>query len=360
MDTQFSDNVSSANDQCHQRCCVSSTSICHIDCNSTNSNDYVFDMNDHTTLISNCTLKKKKYKCRCSLLEETGSKSNTCYSQPWITFIHILCTAILVLFAVYLESNVLIFEKNTNKKEMDDIVWRLIPIEQHGTTPTISSTTDLPPKDKCEPLYVLVYAHCCVWFLFLVLDHVARHMHHKTLRSRGHLRAYARLTRLAVIPFQLVSLWTVLLAIFIAVYAQQDAADMQPYCDANMLMSPKNGIAVLLVIEFVCVTISSLLYANSIRKFSQEKPPPDVCGWEENNYCDRWTPQELQNNDVTTSQQLNPGEISNSEQQDSRCLLDLLEYYSYANRELAAQLACKSGRLRQLEVEKTPQQPSQS
>lgn len=75
----------------------------------------------------------------------------------------------MVLFAVYLESNVLIFEKNTNKKEMDDIVWRLIPIEQHGTTtPKISSATDIPPKDKCEPLYVLVYAHCCVWFLFLV------------------------------------------------------------------------------------------------------------------------------------------------------------------------------------------------
>lgn len=55
---------------------------------------------------------------------------------------------------------------------------------------------------------------------------------------------------------------TVLLAIFIAVYEQQDEADMQPYCDANMLMSPKNGIAVLLVIEFICVTITSLLYAS--------------------------------------------------------------------------------------------------
>jgi len=49
-----------------------------------------------------------------------------------------------------------------------------------------------------------------------------------------------------------------------------------------------------------------------------------------------------------------------SEQRDSRCLLDLLEYYSYANRELAAQLASKSERLRQLEVENTAQQPSQT
>jgi hypothetical protein len=55
---------------------------------------------------------------------------------------------------------------------------------------------------------------------------------------------------------------TVLLAIFIAIYAQQDEADMQPYCDANMLMSPKNGIAVLLIIEFICVTITSLIYAS--------------------------------------------------------------------------------------------------
>jgi len=49
-----------------------------------------------------------------------------------------------------------------------------------------------------------------------------------------------------------------------------------------------------------------------------------------------------------------------SEQQDSRCLLDLLEYYAYANRELATQLASKSEKLRQLEVESTAQQPSQS
>jgi len=48
---------------------------------------------------------------------------------------------------------------------------------------------------------------------------------------------------------------------------------------------------------------------DSIRKFNVEKPPPDVCGWEENNYCDRWIPEVLQNNDITTSQQTNPGEI---------------------------------------------------
>jgi len=48
---------------------------------------------------------------------------------------------------------------------------------------------------------------------------------------------------------------------------------------------------------------------DSIRKFNVEKPPPDVCGWEENNYCDRWVPEVLQNNDITTSQQTNPGEI---------------------------------------------------
>lgn len=52
-----------------------------------------------------------------------------------------------------------------------------------------------------------------------------------------------------------------LLAIFITLYTQQDKADMQPYCDANALISPKNGIAILLVIEFICVTILSLMYA---------------------------------------------------------------------------------------------------
>lgn len=77
----------------------------------------------------------------------------------------------MALLAIYLASNILIFEKKSNRKEMDDIVWRLFPTEQQdlSTTSLPVSTTEQPPaKDKCEPLYVLVYAHCCVWFLFLV------------------------------------------------------------------------------------------------------------------------------------------------------------------------------------------------
>lgn len=58
---------------------------------------------------------------------------------------------------------------------------------------------------------------------------------------------------------------TVLLVIFITIYAQQDKSDMQPYCDANLLISPKNGIAVLLIVEFICVTIFSLVYGGKLK-----------------------------------------------------------------------------------------------
>lgn len=76
----------------------------------------------------------------------------------------------LVVLASYLASNVLIFEKKSNGREMDDMTWRLSPSDQIklSTSPPIVSSTELPLKDKCEPLYVLVYAHCGVWFLFLV------------------------------------------------------------------------------------------------------------------------------------------------------------------------------------------------
>lgn len=88
MDTQFSNNVSS-----HQRCCFSPPNICSVNCGCITSNNSIFDMNDHTTLISNCALKKKnKNICHCSLLNDDGSKSNAYETQPWITFIHILCT----------------------------------------------------------------------------------------------------------------------------------------------------------------------------------------------------------------------------------------------------------------------------
>jgi hypothetical protein len=79
--------------------------------------------------------------------------------------------AALAFLAVYLVSNVLIFGEEINEKEMDDITWRSYHFEQHyyTTSPIMTTTTVLPtPKDKCEPLYVLVYANCFVWFLFLV------------------------------------------------------------------------------------------------------------------------------------------------------------------------------------------------
>lgn len=51
---------------------------------------------------------------------------------------------------------------------MDDISWRSLPYDLNTHLP-ISSTTENPiSKDKCEPLYVLIYAHCFMWFLFLV------------------------------------------------------------------------------------------------------------------------------------------------------------------------------------------------
>ncbi|XP_050439296.1 uncharacterized protein LOC126844881 [Adelges cooleyi] len=340
----------------------------------------IFDTNDHTKLVPECGEKHKNNHNHSKLKSRVPS-------HHLIALIHIFCTAALVLLAILWTSNIFSFRKNTNSIKMaDETVWRLFTTsgeKQHvnntnylpainlttsTTTPSPTPTPSPNQNDKCEPLYALVYAHCCVWFLFLILDHVARHLHHKTLRCRGHLRAYARLTRLAAIPFQLVSLWTVLLAIFIAIYAQQDKADMQPYCDANMLMSPKNGVAVLLIIEFLFVSISSLVYANSMRKFNVEKPPPDVCGWEEDdNIYDRWTPRPLRSDSVVETQSNTRNylpRISSDqdfmEQRDSRCILDLLEYYAHANRELAANLGKTSHKLRQLELELRSQVPQQT
>lgn len=48
-----------------------------------------------------------------------------------------------------------------------------------------------------------------------------------------------------------------------------------------------------------------------------------------------------------------------SYEHETKCLLDLLEYYTLANQELSAKLGSVSQQLRQLEVENKPQ-PSQS
>lgn len=92
MDSTFNNNESSTSPCCHQSCCVSSTNISHISCNSFDSSYYVLDVKDHSTLISDYNLKNKKNNCQCSLLCAKELISNTQTSQPWITVTHILCT----------------------------------------------------------------------------------------------------------------------------------------------------------------------------------------------------------------------------------------------------------------------------
>lgn len=92
MDSQINDILSSTNTYCRQSCCVSSPVISHIKGENSDSSNHVFDMNDRTTLITNCILKNKKHYCQCPQTTKNRSKSNMQSSQPWITFIHILCT----------------------------------------------------------------------------------------------------------------------------------------------------------------------------------------------------------------------------------------------------------------------------
>lgn len=93
MDTEVPcANVLSTNPQKPQRCCcVPSDDNTHTGCINTNNSDYVFDMNDHTTLISNCLLKNKKHHCQCSPLR-LKNKSKSQNSKPWVTFMQIFCS----------------------------------------------------------------------------------------------------------------------------------------------------------------------------------------------------------------------------------------------------------------------------
>lgn len=91
MEFQVDCDVPSTNSSCPKRCCcVPSDDIAPTGCVNTNNSDYVFDMNDHTTLISNCLRKNIKHHCQDSSSELNKSKPNTHSSKPWITFMQIL------------------------------------------------------------------------------------------------------------------------------------------------------------------------------------------------------------------------------------------------------------------------------
>lgn len=65
----------------------------------------------------------------------------------------------MALFSLYLISDILIFEKKT-----DNFALNSFNTEHQYSTTTHSSSS----VDNCEPLYILIYIHCCVWFIFLV------------------------------------------------------------------------------------------------------------------------------------------------------------------------------------------------
>lgn len=87
MDIGINDNVPFTNVCANKRCCCASSSSV-IDCDSMNSSDYLLEINDHATLISDFIIKKnKKFCCQYSL-----SGNSAKHSKPWITYIQILCT----------------------------------------------------------------------------------------------------------------------------------------------------------------------------------------------------------------------------------------------------------------------------
>lgn len=74
----------------------------------------------------------------------------------------------MALFSLYLVSNFLIFDKNSNAKGINDFAWHSLNKEDQYSTTLKNSSTIISSKDNCEPLYILIYIHCSVWFIFLV------------------------------------------------------------------------------------------------------------------------------------------------------------------------------------------------
>jgi len=93
MDLQVNYNMNPEDAHCHQSYhYVSSTDINNSRCNSICSSNYVFNTNDHTTLIPTCAMKNKKYDCQNPHSDAKElSKPNTQITLLWITIIHIFC-----------------------------------------------------------------------------------------------------------------------------------------------------------------------------------------------------------------------------------------------------------------------------
>lgn len=87
MDSQVNDKLTFLYECNHKQCYG-----CSNGCPCVNSSNHVFDLNDQTTLISDCTFKIKKYNLHCSFGHTRKIIAKAPSSHPWITFIHITCS----------------------------------------------------------------------------------------------------------------------------------------------------------------------------------------------------------------------------------------------------------------------------
>uniref|UniRef100_A0A1B6ELE6 Transmembrane protein 192 n=1 Tax=Cuerna arida TaxID=1464854 RepID=A0A1B6ELE6_9HEMI len=165
----------------------------------------------------------------------------------------------------------------------------------------------------CEPLFLLLYSHACLWFLVLFLDHVLK-WHHNKLRLEGYLSAYEQMTKYGSLPFYVVSLGITVMLVIITIYHQVHIV-LEPVCTLAW-HSPLMVALGTTSLECVLLSYILILYLVKVHKFNAVRAPPDV------NSFDTW--------DAFTSQEVGYRERGEDVQELLQKQADSIRYYKDA------------------------------
>lgn len=176
----------------------------------------------------------------------------------------------------------------------------------------------------CGLFFLVVYAHACLWVIFLILDNCLK-WYHSRLRKEGYLEFYETCNKYAIVPIYITSSWNVILGVRLALYSEM-STNPYSFCDKSQLTSPTNMVAFLMICENLMLLPVWTSYIIAVLEFNKSRRLPDT------DLDNRWVPNVLR-------ESISAGEVGYRERCEAvdnmlEKQADLIRYYKESNEQL--------------------------
>ncbi|XP_046402334.1 transmembrane protein 192 [Ischnura elegans] len=126
---------------------------------------------------------------------------------------------------------------------------------------------------KCEPFFIIVYAHAVFWLIVLIVHSFLRQKHHM-LMIRGYVEFHKNIAVSSKITFYLVSATNTLMLVLVTVLCQ-NYDDLKKQCENPSFLRPYEYLLGIISLENIFFIPYCISYLVKVRRFNRKKDLPD-------------------------------------------------------------------------------------